>query len=453
MNKPQNEVDGADHRSSANYSTLISFFLDFFKTDIFPIIVVLRKHSVITKHITREKSMTRKRYHENPYLQTFSSQVVEHLEHEGKPAVILTQTAFYPTSGGQPHDTGKLNDVAVLDVIETPEHELIHILEAPLTADTVQGQINWERRFDHMQQHTGQHLLSQVFLKLCDADTLSFHLSTEYSSVDIDVGDLDTETVKFVEAIANQVIYENRNVTAHSVNSDELALFPIRTPPIVENNIRIVEIEQFDYSPCGGTHCSRTGEIGQIKITKYENYKGGSRISFVCGNRALKDNQQKTDLLQELSGIMSCGEPELPHHVQKCLDDLKDMRREHKHLVQQVLDYESRALLSEREQVNNISILQKRFEARDPKALKILAMKVLEQSPATVVLFGGTQKGKASLLFLCSEGLPFDMGQLMKSACVLLNGRGGGKPTQAQGGGTKLEKLEEALQHARNSLH
>ena len=212
--------------------------------------------------------MTRKLYLQNPYQRSFSSVVIEATEIDGKPGVILEQTAFYPTSGGQPHDTGTLNGMPVVDVIEDEQHRIIHLLEQPLKAAGVEGQIHWERRFDHIQQHTGQHLLSQALIQVCDAETVSFHLGEESSTIDVDKSGLEPAALASVEQLANTIIYENRNVVAHLVTKDDLDRFPVRKPPTVDEDIRILEIQDFDYSPCGGTHCSKTGEIGIIKITR-----------------------------------------------------------------------------------------------------------------------------------------------------------------------------------------
>lgn len=396
--------------------------------------------------------MTRKLYHQNQYQRTFSSVVVEAREVDGKPAVILEQTAFYPTSGGQPHDTGTLNGVPVIDVLEDEQQQIIHLLAQPLRTGRVEGQINWERRFDHIQQHTGQHLLSQAFVQICNAETISFHLGEESATIDVNIAGIEPETLLKVEHLANQVIYENRDVRAHIVAKEELDHFPVRKPPTVDMNIRILEIKDFDYSPCGGTHCSKTGEIGVIKITKAENYKGGVRIHFLCGARAVRDYQQKTTVVRQLSEIMSSGESDLPANVQKLQEDVKNLRRDYHHLTQQLLDYEAKVLSAERERCGEGYMLLRLFENRNPKDLKILVAKVLEQSPGTVVLFGAKFEGKAALIFQRSQELPFHLGQLMQTACHIINGRGGGQPQQAQGGGTETERLEEALHHARETL-
>ncbi len=397
--------------------------------------------------------MTRKLYHENPYLHTFSSAVVEGVDIDGKPGVILEQTAFYPTSGGQPCDTGTLNDVAVIEVLEDAEHRIIHLLEKPLEDSQVEGQIHWERRFDHMQQHTGQHLLSQAFIKICDAETISFHLGAESSTIDLNRSGLDAAMVQAAEHFANRHIYENRDVLAHIVNKDELHRLPVRKLPTVEDNIRIIEIKDCDYSPCGGTHCTRTGEIGMIKITRVDHYKSGRRVHFLCGWRALKDYHHKAEILRQLSEMMSSGETDLPQNLQKIQEDAKTLRREQNNVTKQLLEYEARALVADREEYGDIYILKKVFADRNPKDLKILAMKILEQTSNTVILFGGKAEGKASLIFLRTEDLSFNMGQLMKAACAVMNGRGGGQPRQAQGGGAEVEKLEDALKQAVEDLN
>ncbi|MFX0146112.1 MAG: DHHA1 domain-containing protein [Candidatus Hodarchaeota archaeon] len=358
--------------------------------------------------------MTTKLFHEDPYLQAFSSTITEHMQVSGKPAVILDQTAFYPTSGGQPHDTGRLNDVAVVDVIEEESHRIVHLLEEPIDVRNVAGQINWQRRFDHMQQHTGQHILSQAFISTCDAETISFHLGEESSTIDVDKSSLNFDRVTAVEKLANRIIFENRQVRTHFIRPDELHRFTVRKLPSVEENIRIIEVKDFDYSPCGGTHCSYTGEIGILKIRRFENYKGGSRIHFVCGWRALRDYQHKTEILKQLSEIMSSSVSDLPKNLRKIQDDTKYLHLENNNLKKQLLQYEAQALVSEIEKRGHINILKKIFKDRYPKDLKLLASKVLKSKANTVILFGVEEEKKASLLFLCSEALTFDMGDLMK---------------------------------------
>ena len=392
--------------------------------------------------------MTTKLYFDDQYLQEFSSTVIQKIETGEKPGIILDQTLFYPTSGGQPHDTGTINNIPVLDVIEDERHQIVHLLEEPVTGRSVEGLINWARRFDHMQQHTGQHLLSQAFIKTCDAETISFHMGDESATLDLNQTELSIETIAAVEDLANRIIYENRSVIGRIIGKNELDQYPVRKPPAVDDNIRIVEIKDFDYSPCGGTHCSKTGEIGIVKIKRFENYKGGTRVHFLCGRRALKDYQEKSKIIKQIGEYLSAGETDLYKNIKKSRDELKLLRRDHGNLNRRYLDYEAQALFSERKEIENINIIVKIFEDRNPKELKILAQKVMENFPSTVILFGAKSEGKASLFFLRSEELACDMGKLMQEACAVINGRGGGRPQQAQGGGPAADKLDAALQYA-----
>ena len=396
--------------------------------------------------------MTKKLYLENPYLQSCLSNVIGRTEVDGKPGVILDQTVFYPTSGGQPHDTGNINNLAVIDVFEDKNRHIVHLLEKPIARGQAACEINWQRRFDHMQQHTGQHILSQAFLKICKGDTLSFHLGDHSATIDIDQPGLSPEVITAVEQLANQTVFENREVTGRMVDKNEIHRYPVRKLPTVEENIRIIKIKDFDYSPCGGTHCSKTGEIGLIKIRRHENYKGGTRIHFVCGSRALEDYQAKTEILKQLSKSMSAAESDLPLNITKLKEDLKAFTAERNHLGKKLLDYEADSLFSESKKHMNTHLIKKIFKARHQKEIKLLAEKIVDKFPDTVTLFGIKSEGSAQLLFQCSQNLGCDMERLMKSACQVINGRGGGRPQQAQGGGSEPDKLEDALQIAKDEL-
>ena len=392
--------------------------------------------------------MTSKLYLDNQYLRRFTSTVSHIVETEEKPGIVLEKTLFYPSSGGQPHDTGTLNDIPVIDVFEDESRRIVHLLAEPLSGNHVEGRINWQRRFDHMQQHTGQHLLSQAFLVAANAQTLSFHLGDQSATLDLNQTGFSMKTIAAVEDLANQIIYENRPVIVRIVGKNELDQYPVRKPPAVEDNIRIVEIKDFDFSPCGGTHCSKTGEIGIVKIRRFENYKGGSRIHFLCGLRALKDYREKSNIIRQIGEYLSAGATDLYNNIKKNRDELKRLRRENSNLTKRYLHFEAQALFSERKKIDAVNIIVKIFEDRHPNDLKILARKIMEDFPDTVVLFGAKADGKASLFFLRSETVAWDMGKLMQDACAIIDGRGGGRPQQAQGAGPAADKLETALQGA-----
>jgi len=246
---------------------------------------------------------TKRLYYDDSYLRHFTAQVVESTKVKGRPAVILDRTAFYPTSGGQPHDRGLINGIPVINVIERKDGTVVHVLEEPLPGEvtTVEGEIDWERRFDHMQQHTGQHILSQACLQRLKAETVGFHLGADYATIDLNKAPLSEKKLEAAEALANAVVFANRPVVARFVSKEELAAMPLRKPPAVEGPIRIVTVEGFDWSPCGGTHVRATGEVGVIKIVRYERRGAETRLTFLCGERAWRDYHQKNRLLRRLA--------------------------------------------------------------------------------------------------------------------------------------------------------
>jgi alanyl-tRNA synthetase len=236
--------------------------------------------------------MTERLYYDDPYLTRFDARVLDSLEWEGQPAVVLDRTAFYPTGGGQPSDTGTLweggsadarDAVSVLEVVERPEDgEVIHVLSRPLDAQEVEGEIDWERRFDLMQQHTGQHILSAVALEVLGANTVSFHLSDDYATIDLDRAPLTDEDLADVEDQANAAVFEGRQAVARFVPDEEVPSLLLRKALVHEGPVRVVEIPELDCSACGGTHVRRTGEVGLIKITRSERRGDETRIEFLC---------------------------------------------------------------------------------------------------------------------------------------------------------------------------
>ena len=234
--------------------------------------------------------MTRRLYYTEPDRQTFEATVAACVAEGGRFHVTLDATAFYPTSGGQPFDTGVLGGVKVVDVVDRDDddEEVVHVVEGPLDPGSrVEGAIDWDRRFDHMQQHTGQHILSAAFDRLLDAPTVSFHLGTDGATIDV-AREVAPPAIAKAEAEANRIVWDNRPVSIRFVDADEAARLPLRKEPAREGTLRLVEISDFDLSACGGTHVSRTGAIGMIAVTNAERFRGGSRLTFVCGARALR---------------------------------------------------------------------------------------------------------------------------------------------------------------------
>ncbi len=396
--------------------------------------------------------MTEKLYLQDSYLKECTAEIIKTVQADGKAGVILDKTIFYATSGGQPHDIGTINGVAVVDVYENQDNQIVHLLEEPIQGTQAKCVLNWERRLDHMQQHTGQHLLSQAFLNILDANTVAFHLGTQSATIDVDKPDLDAAIIHQVEELCNQIIFENRKVDVHIVGHAELHRYPTRKQPQVKDRIRIITIKDFDHSPCGGTHCAQTGEIGLIKIWRHENYKGGTRIHFKCGNRALSDYQHKTEILKQLSRTMSAAESDLATNIIKLKDELKAVRRERDRFSKALLDYEADKLISESRSYAGTFVIIKIFKHRDMKTLSLLANLIIEKSAGTVILFGASTQTKAQLLFQTTPDLSLDMGKLMKNASNVIEGRGGGKAHKAQGGGPAIDRLEQALVTAEKEL-
>lgn len=397
--------------------------------------------------------MTGKLYYDDPYLRQFTATVsAVGMEADGTSYVVLDRTAYYPTGGGQPSDQGTLNGLRILDVEEVDgqvRHRLAHGVEAPPVGTSVEGEIDWERRLDHMQQHTGQHILSAAFEELFDGATVGFHLGREVVTVDIALPDLTSEIIEGVEALSNRIVFENRPIEARFVDPEELASMPLRKAPSVKENIRIVTIHDFDYSPCGGTHPMRTGEVGPIKLLGYERYKGNVRIQFVCGWRTLKAMSEKQQILRQLSRHLTSGESELPDKIERLLTERKELDRSLQDMKQQFLFAEAETWLDAAFSKRGVLLVARTFEERPMQELQRLAQRMAEREPSVVVLLVSSG-AKMQLVFGRGAAVGLDMNNVLKSVLPLIDGKGGGSPSLAQGGGiTNLaahEVLDDALQ-------
>ena len=371
-------------------------------------------------------------YYSDPYLTRFEAQVVERLTWEGRPAVVLDRTAFYPTSGGQPADRGTLSGVAVVDVaVREEDGAVVHLLEEGLTADRVVGEIDWDRRFDHMQQHTGQHLLSAACERLLDADTVSFHLGAEVCTIDLNVARLPPEAMEPVEELVNRVIWEDRSVTARFVSPEELARLPLRRPPKVKGPVRLVEVEGFDLNPCGGTHVAHTGEIGLLKVLRLD-YRGGeTRVEFLCGKRALHDYRRKNRVLQDLSAVLTVGYWELGDAVERLQQELKATRRELRAARERLLKEEAARLVQEARPLGPWRVVRLVEEGRAPADLRRLAQEMTAHPGVVAVLASVGER--VHLCIARSEDVGLDAAEAVRTACGRLGGKGGGQPRIAQG--------------------
>lgn len=394
--------------------------------------------------------MTERLYWLDPYLQQFTATVVSLTEHNGQPAVILDRTAFYPTGGGQPHDRGTLNGIPVVEVIEREsDGAILHVLARPLEAREVEGRIDWERRFDHMQQHTGQHILSQAFLRITGAQTVSFHLGEEVVTIDLDQVGFPPTAVEAVEELANRVVLENREVWARFVEAEEAEGLSLRRPPKVEGRIRIVEVADFDRSACGGTHVRRTGEVGPIKIVKLERRGNETRVSFLCGWRALRDYGRKHRLLLESAGSLSVGEAMLPEAIRALQADLKEARKALMALQELYLDLVLPYLEQRVQPASFGEVLTYVWPQLPSGLLPRLARRLSEGRPRLVLLAAGGADGL--LIVACGPGVPVDAREVLRRILGRLGLEGGGgRPDYAQAPVPRvdLQALQRALSEA-----
>ena len=276
--------------------------------------------------------MTERLYYADAYARTFEAQVIDRAEVNGQPAVILDRSAFYPEGGGQPSDRGTLNQVNVLDVITREADEaVLHVLSAQVE-DRVTGVVDSARRFDLMQQHSGQHILSQAFVQAAQAETVSFHLNPDpldgALTIDLDTAQLSSAQIDRAEELANTIVFENRPIVARFVTDQELQALPLRKPPKVDKAIRIVQVEGFDWSACGGTHVARTGEVGLIKIVKLERRGAETRVEFRCGRRALHDYRRKNQMIMQIAADLTVGFWEVDQAIGRLQADAKALRKQ-----------------------------------------------------------------------------------------------------------------------------
>jgi alanyl-tRNA synthetase len=394
--------------------------------------------------------VTQRLYYDDAYRTEFDASILRTIPGQrSSTGIILDRTCFYPTSGGQPNDQGMLDSQPVFDVVEQ-NGEIVHWIGGELQSDSVHGRIDWPRRFDHMQQHTGQHILSQAFLRVLEAQTVSFHLSEVIPTIDLDCSSLEVEAAEAVENLANEVVFTDYPVIARFVAPEELSDLELRKLPTVDKDIRIVQIEGFDASPCGGTHCARTGQVGPIAIRKWERRGQETRVEFLCGWRALRDYHWKTGTINELALAFSVKDQELSAAVLRLMQEATENRRELHHLRDELLAVEAGKLLGEARQWNEDRIVLRAFEERDPQEVRKLASVIVE-SPRTFALLG-TSGENARLVFSRSEDSSIDVATLLRQACQQFGGGGGGQPHLAQGGGFPGHKVNEALEWAYRKL-
>ena len=391
-------------------------------------------------------------YYTDPSRLEFDAVVVETRRVGDQPALLLDSTAFYPTSGGQPFDTGTIGDARVLDVLESDAGEVLHVVDREVpVGQAVRGRVDGARRFDHMQQHTGQHILSAALDKLSRARTVGFHLGAEVSTVDLAIP-LSDGAIAAAEDEANRIVWEDRAVNIRFVDEAEAATMPLRKEPERRGTLRVIDVEGYDLSACGGTHVARAGAVGVIAVLSSERLRGGTRLTFVCGGRALKALRRFRDAVAECIRHVSVAPEELPAAIERLQADAKDQRKVVKALQERLAGFEAAALTAAAEVVGARRLVVQAVEGQDQNGLKAMALAICANAGFQVALFSTAAPFVA--VVARSKDLPADAASVMKALLNEFGGRGGGRPDLAQGGGltgdlsTILGRAQDLLRHA-----
>lgn len=362
--------------------------------------------------------------------------------------VTLDTTAFYPTSGGQPFDTGTLGGRRVLDVVDGEDGVIAHVVDGPLEPGrAVSGVIDWPRRFDHMQQHTGQHVLSAAFERTCAARTESFHLGTATCTIDL-AREVTPAEIAAAEALASQVVFEDRPVHVRFASEAEAAALPLRKEPARGGTLRLVDVKDFDLSACGGTHVSQTGQIGLIAVSGWERFRGGSRVAFVCGRRALASHRHLRDVVTGLVRQLTVAQEELGPAVERMQAEARAQLKTIRQLREAAAEQDAAALVSAAEDVGAFRRVLVTRSGWDAAALKTLAAAIAARPGCVAVVAGGDTP--VSLAVVRAADVAFDAGAWIKQITGALGGRGGGRSESAQG--VVAATLDQVLSFAQDSV-
>jgi alanyl-tRNA synthetase len=417
--------------------------------------------------------MTKRLYYDSSDTHEFDSviEVVSPVSSaQSRPAVILRETAFYPTSGGQVHDTGWLTlegaeRLRVAEVADAEDGRVLHYLEAPaklpVAGASVHGSVDAERRRDHMQQHSGQHVLSAAFIELYQMPTVSFHMSDDYCSIDLGAPVVSAEQIVGAEKRANQVVFENRPVRVRYVSRAEAEKLGLRKlPPAERDELRLVEFADFDLTACGGTHVSGSGQIGSIVLRKSEKVRQGTRMEFVCGSRAVRMARRDYSALSEAAALFSAKLWDVPEQIRRSVDESKLARKQKDDALDQLAELMALTALHSQSETHGQKIIVRVFSDRDVNFAKLFAQKVTRTATPAIALVASTME-PAGVVFARtpaqgSGGSSADMGALLKQVLSSVGGRGGGSRDFAQGGvpadGNIKVDVEQLLQQAAGTI-
>lgn len=388
--------------------------------------------------------MTERLFYKDSYMKECQANVVETIEEDGKFIVVLDRTVFYPEGGGQPSDTGYIDDAKVIDVYEKGDR-IYHLIDKPLKKKVVYCKVDLERRIDYMQQHSGEHILASCFYKLLNTMTSSFHMGDEYSTIDISLPEVSDELVSKVEKMANEAIYNNYPVGAIMVTEEESKNMNLRRYVDGEEVVRVVEIEGVDACACCGIHVQRTGEVGIIKIMKTEKYKGLTRIYFKCGKRAFQDYSNKHDIVTTLVRSFSTGEGEIVNKINNDMEHMKELSRKLSEYRKKLCKYQAEELKA----MSKDNIICHVFEDKEMGDLQKIVEELSDSNNFTIL---ASAKDRQILVSL-GGGYNINLGQFFKEKIKEFGGRGGGKPNRAQGTFESINGLKKFSQALIDNLH
>jgi alanyl-tRNA synthetase len=401
--------------------------------------------------------MTTKLYWHDSHLTQFSAQVVDCFVQDSHQVVVLDQSAFYPGGGGQPYDTGAINAARVMAVSTAEDGRMLHHLEGEVpfqVGEAVAGAVDWPRRLEMLQQHTGQHILSQAFFQLFGAETRGFRIFDQVAEIDLTLDRSPDELTAIIgqaEELANAVVFEDRAVRLHTVTPEEAAQLPLRKETFNTDCVRVIEIADFDWSPCGGTHAQRTGEVGLIAVRGWERAKRMTRVQFVCGGRALRDYRAANQTATSVARRLSVGRAEALEAVARLLEEHKKLERRARALGELAIKAEAQELLTATPVTSAPRIVLRIFDNRDFDDVKCLAHQLVAE-PGVLALLATRTRDLVRLVCARSADLSVAASTLLQPVCDQLGGRSGGQPEFAQGSGTRVAELERVLAAAAASL-
>jgi alanyl-tRNA synthetase len=394
--------------------------------------------------------MTNKLYWHDSHLTKFTARVLQADVQDGRHFVVLDQTAFYPTGGGQPCDTGTIGDARVVDVVIADDGTIRHYLDGPIpsTDTSLNCEIDWARRLELTQQHTGQHILSQSFFQLFGAETRGFRINPQSSEIDLMLDAPSAGVPQYLqqaEDLANSIVFANREIRSHVVTPNEAAKLPLRKETFVSDCVRVIEIADFDWSACGGTHAQRTGEVGLIAVRHWERAKQMIRVEFLCGVRAARDYRAANAASESVARQFSVGRDSASESVTRLIEENKHLNRRLRLMAEAAVKYEAQDLLQSTPPHSGQQVIVRIFEDRSFDELKLLAHQLVN-ADSVVALLAVKEGNLARLVFARSGNVKAAMGDLMREACQLLGGKGGGTLDFAQGGAANLSELDNVLQ-------